>query len=171
MDLTTRYMGLDLKNPLVASASPLNAELGNIQCLEDSGAAAIVLPSIFEEQIEAEMQHHVFRYGIARYGMFRSCASAVAIEAADLPRTSASGAQSQAARRRFRSFGTTIGCRAVLGRMTLIAAASSMFLGPKPGEAHNPQLWVFRSPISAIDERSRAPSHGQKHLNSDAKPS
>jgi len=57
MDLTTYYMGLKLKNPLVASASPLNAELGNIRLLEDSGAAAIVLPSIFEEQIEAEMQH------------------------------------------------------------------------------------------------------------------
>jgi len=57
MDLTTRYMGLKLKNPLVASASPLNAELSNIRLLEDSGAAAIVLPSIFEEQIEAEMQH------------------------------------------------------------------------------------------------------------------
>ncbi len=57
MDLTTRYMGLELKNPLVASASPLNAELVNIRLLEDSGAAAIVLPSIFEEQIEAAMQH------------------------------------------------------------------------------------------------------------------
>ena len=58
MDLTTRYMGLELKNPLVASASPLNAELGNIRRLEDSGAAAIVLPSIFEEQIDAEMRHY-----------------------------------------------------------------------------------------------------------------
>ena len=54
MNLATRYMGLELKNPLVASASPLTAELGSIRQLEDSGAAAIVLPSIFEEQIEAE---------------------------------------------------------------------------------------------------------------------
>ena len=54
MDLTTRYMGLDLKNPLVASASPLNADLGNLKRLEDVGAAAVVLPSLFEEQIEAE---------------------------------------------------------------------------------------------------------------------
>ena len=54
MDLTTRYMGLDLKNPLVASASPLNADVGNIRRLEDAGAAAVVLPSLFEEQIEAE---------------------------------------------------------------------------------------------------------------------
>jgi dihydroorotate dehydrogenase (fumarate) len=55
MDLTTYYMGLPLKNPLVSSASPLNGELDNIRRLEDAGAAAIVLPSIFEEQIEAEM--------------------------------------------------------------------------------------------------------------------
>jgi dihydroorotate dehydrogenase (fumarate) len=55
MDLTTHYMGLRLKNPLVASASPLSADLGNIRHLEDAGAAAIVLPSIFEEQIEADM--------------------------------------------------------------------------------------------------------------------
>jgi hypothetical protein len=54
MDLTTRYMGLQLKNPLVASASPLNADLSNIRRLEDAGAAAVVLPSLFEEQIEAE---------------------------------------------------------------------------------------------------------------------
>jgi len=57
MDLTTHYMGLQLKNPLVASASPLSADLGNIRHLEDSGAAAIVLPSIFEEQIEADRLH------------------------------------------------------------------------------------------------------------------
>jgi dihydroorotate dehydrogenase (fumarate) len=56
MDLTSDYMGLKLANPLVASASPLNAEIGNIRRLEDAGAAAIVLPSIFQEQIEAEMR-------------------------------------------------------------------------------------------------------------------
>jgi dihydroorotate dehydrogenase (fumarate) len=55
MDLTTSYMGLQLKNPLVSSASPLNGELDNIRRLEDAGAAAVVLPSIFQEQIEAEM--------------------------------------------------------------------------------------------------------------------
>src|SRR6516225_6425888 len=43
-----------LKNPLVASASPLTSDLGNLRRLEDCGAAAVVLPSIFEEQIEAE---------------------------------------------------------------------------------------------------------------------
>ena len=63
MNLATRYMGLELKNPLVASASPLTAELGNIRQLEDSGAAAIVLPSIFEEQIEAEAQRYDYLTG------------------------------------------------------------------------------------------------------------
>jgi dihydroorotate dehydrogenase (fumarate) len=58
MDLTTRYMDLDLKNPLVASASPLNAELDNIRRLEDAGVAAIVLPSLFEEHIETQMRHY-----------------------------------------------------------------------------------------------------------------
>jgi dihydroorotate dehydrogenase (fumarate) len=54
MDLTTRYMGLQLKNPLVASASPLTGELDSLRRLEDAGAAAIVLPSLFQEEIEAE---------------------------------------------------------------------------------------------------------------------
>lgn len=54
MDLTTPYMGLMLKNPLIASASPLNSDLGNLRRLEDAGAAAVVLPSVFEEQIMAE---------------------------------------------------------------------------------------------------------------------
>jgi len=54
MSLTTTYLGLTLKNPLVASASSLNSKLDNIRRLEDAGAAAIVLPSLFQEQIEAE---------------------------------------------------------------------------------------------------------------------
>src|SRR5271156_6432671 len=53
MDLTTRYLGLTLKNPLVAADSPLGFALENIAELADKGAAAIVLPSIFEEQIAA----------------------------------------------------------------------------------------------------------------------
>jgi dihydroorotate dehydrogenase (fumarate) len=56
MDLTTRYLGLTLKSPLVAGASPLTGEVSNIRHLEDLGAGAIVLPSIFEEQIEKEEQ-------------------------------------------------------------------------------------------------------------------
>jgi len=54
MDLTTRYMGLQLKNPLVASASPLTGELDSLKRIEDAGAAAVVLPSLFQEDIEAD---------------------------------------------------------------------------------------------------------------------
>ena len=54
MDLTTNYMGLKLKNPLVAGASPLSYELSGIKKLEDAGAAAVVLYSLFEEQIQHE---------------------------------------------------------------------------------------------------------------------
>lgn len=54
MDLSTTYMGLKLKNPIVPSASPLSRELSTIKALEDAGAAAIVIYSLFEEQIEHE---------------------------------------------------------------------------------------------------------------------
>jgi Dihydroorotate dehydrogenase len=56
VDLTTRYLGLSLKNPLVVSACPLGLDVGNIRKLEDLGAAAIVLPSIFQEDIENEIE-------------------------------------------------------------------------------------------------------------------
>jgi len=54
IDLSTTYLGLKLKNPLVASSSPLCEDLSSIRRMEDSGAAAIVLQSLFEEQIEFE---------------------------------------------------------------------------------------------------------------------
>jgi dihydroorotate dehydrogenase (fumarate) len=54
IDLTTKYLGMTLKNPLVVSASPLSYDLGNIRRMEDAGASAIVLPSLFEEQILVE---------------------------------------------------------------------------------------------------------------------
>jgi dihydroorotate dehydrogenase len=54
IDLSTTYLGLKLKNPLVASSSPMCGEVSNIRRLEDSGAAAVVLQSLFEEQIEQE---------------------------------------------------------------------------------------------------------------------
>ena len=53
-DLSTTYLGLKLKNPLVVSASPLCEEIGNIRRMEDAGAAAVVLHSLFEEQIALE---------------------------------------------------------------------------------------------------------------------
>lgn len=54
IDLSTQYMGLALKNPLVASASPLNESMDNLRRMEDSGIAAFVLPSLFEEQLTLE---------------------------------------------------------------------------------------------------------------------
>jgi dihydroorotate dehydrogenase (fumarate) len=64
MNLQTTYLGLTLANPLVASASPLNADLDNIKALEDAGAGAVVLPSIFAEQIEAEAARHEALVGV-----------------------------------------------------------------------------------------------------------
>lgn len=61
MDLRTTYLGLDLKNPLVASPSPLARDLANIRRLEDAGAAAVVLHSLFEEEINQE-SHALDRY-------------------------------------------------------------------------------------------------------------
>ncbi|MBI5153916.1 dihydroorotate dehydrogenase-like protein [Candidatus Poribacteria bacterium] len=54
MDLRTTYLGLPLKNPLVLGASPLSSDLGRLRALEDSGIAAVVTHSIFEEQIRHE---------------------------------------------------------------------------------------------------------------------
>ena len=66
MDLSTTYLGFKLPHPLVPSASPMTNSLERIRQLEDEGAAAIVLPSLFEEQLEAESQqlHHYLDYGI-----------------------------------------------------------------------------------------------------------
>ena len=60
MDLSTTYLGLTLRTPLVPSASPLSEELDDIRRMEDAGAAAVVLYSLFEEQIDMEAlaQHH-----------------------------------------------------------------------------------------------------------------
>jgi len=52
VDLTTTYLGLKLKNPLVISACPLCGDMDQLRLLEQAGAAAAVLPSLFEEQIE-----------------------------------------------------------------------------------------------------------------------
>jgi dihydroorotate dehydrogenase (fumarate) len=53
-DLSTRYLGFDLATPLVASASPITGDLDVLRRLADLGAGAVVLPSLFEEQIEHE---------------------------------------------------------------------------------------------------------------------
>lgn len=69
MDLTTSYLGLSLKNPIVASASPLSETVDGIRRLEEAGAAAVVLPSLFEEQIDAESHHldHFLGYAAESY--------------------------------------------------------------------------------------------------------
>lgn len=54
MDLSTTYMGMKLKNPIVPSASPLSKDIGNIRRMEDAGASAVVMYSLFEEQITHE---------------------------------------------------------------------------------------------------------------------
>lgn len=64
VDLSTRYLGLELKNPLVASASPLSKKLDGIRRLEDAGVSAVVMYSLFEEQIVHEslaLDHYLTR--------------------------------------------------------------------------------------------------------------
>ncbi len=65
VDLRTRYLGLDLQHPIVASASPLTGSIDSLKRLQDAGIAAVVLPSLFEEQIEHEEMatHNLMLYG------------------------------------------------------------------------------------------------------------
>ena len=69
MDLTTTYMGMTLKHPIVPSASPLSETLDGIRQLEDAGAAAVVMYSLFEEQITLESQQldHYLSYGVESF--------------------------------------------------------------------------------------------------------
>src|SRR5215831_19359070 len=61
MILDTQYLGLQLRSPLVASASPLSEHIDNVRRLEDAGAGAVVLYSLFEEQLRGE-QEALFHY-------------------------------------------------------------------------------------------------------------
>src|SRR5262249_48985936 len=54
IDLRTTYMGLELRNPLVASASPLTNHVEILSQMQEAGAAAVVMPSLFEEQLERD---------------------------------------------------------------------------------------------------------------------
>ncbi len=65
MDLSTTYLGLNLRTPLVVSASPMSADIGNIKAMEDAGASAVVLHSLFEEQLRQERleMNHYMEYG------------------------------------------------------------------------------------------------------------
>jgi dihydroorotate dehydrogenase (fumarate) len=56
IDISTRYLGLTLKSPIVASASPLCESVDNLRRMEDAGIAAVVLPSLFEEQLQLDSQ-------------------------------------------------------------------------------------------------------------------
>ena len=62
MDLSTTYLGIKLKNPLVAGAGPLSRDLDTLRHMEDAGISAAVLDSLFEEQIqhdEGELDHYL----------------------------------------------------------------------------------------------------------------
>ncbi|MBI2757055.1 MAG: dihydroorotate dehydrogenase-like protein [Chloroflexi bacterium] len=64
IDLSTTYLGLHLKNPLVASASPLSKKVEQVQRMEEAGIAAVVMHSLFEEQIiheSLELDHYLTR--------------------------------------------------------------------------------------------------------------
>jgi len=69
MDLSTTYMGLKLKNPIVPSASPLSRDIANIKAMEDAGAAAVVIYSLFEEQLAHEQMEldHFLTQGTESY--------------------------------------------------------------------------------------------------------
>jgi dihydroorotate dehydrogenase (fumarate) len=70
MDLHSEYLGLHLRTPLVAASSPLTGNLDDLRRLEDAGASAVVLPSLFEEQIEHEAMeiHRMLETGAQSFG-------------------------------------------------------------------------------------------------------
>lgn len=74
MDLSTQYMGLSLKNPIVPSSSPLSHTVDGIRRLEDAGAAAVVLYSLFEEQVSLESYYidHYLNSGANSYSEAQS---------------------------------------------------------------------------------------------------
>jgi dihydroorotate dehydrogenase (fumarate) len=62
MNLATTYMGIPLRNPLIVGSGPLTGDFDNVRQLEDEGAAALVLPSLFEEDITSEQLSDFFSY-------------------------------------------------------------------------------------------------------------
>jgi dihydroorotate dehydrogenase (fumarate) len=69
MDLKTTYLGMELRTPLVASASPMSEKVDSIRQMEDAGISAVVLYSLFEEQIKREQEelHHHLTYGVESF--------------------------------------------------------------------------------------------------------
>src|ERR1043165_153380 len=74
MDLSTQYMGLKLKNPIVPSSSPLSHSVESIRRLEDAGASAVVMYSLFEEQVTLESYYvdYYLRHGSESYSEAQS---------------------------------------------------------------------------------------------------
>jgi dihydroorotate dehydrogenase (fumarate) len=72
VDLSSEYLGLNLRTPLVASASPLTGHLDTLKQIEDAGASAVVLPSLFEEQItnEAREVERLLATGVESFAEF-----------------------------------------------------------------------------------------------------
>ena len=67
MDLSTSYLGMNLRTPLVPSASPLSRNIDDVKRLEDAGAAAVVFHSVFEEQLQTSSKAEDFRVGPELY--------------------------------------------------------------------------------------------------------
>jgi len=65
MNLKTKYLGLDLKNPIVASACPMTKDIDKVKIMEDCGVAAIVMPSLFEEEITHDQEAIDHFYGFS----------------------------------------------------------------------------------------------------------
>ena len=68
MNLQTKYMGLELKTPIVVSANPLSEKVENILAMEEAGAGAVVMFSLFEEQIRREEAAYEYIYQQSTYG-------------------------------------------------------------------------------------------------------
>ena len=60
-DLSARYMSLDLRNPVIIASSPLTADIANLRKCEEAGAGAVVLKSIFGEQIESQVDREMLQ--------------------------------------------------------------------------------------------------------------
>jgi dihydroorotate dehydrogenase (fumarate) len=71
-ELTTTYLGMLLKNPIIASAGPLTGDVDSLQRLEQAGIAAVVLPSLFEEQINRDQQRLHALYEFQNYASAES---------------------------------------------------------------------------------------------------
>src|SRR5262245_22684506 len=67
MDLSTNYLGMNLRTPLVASASPLSRNVDDVRRLEQAGAAAVVFHSVFEEKLQSSRKAADFRVDLELY--------------------------------------------------------------------------------------------------------